>query len=112
MRLHLAHLVLVSALFVSGVLIACDSGKEAVSTDRFVPNRPVSNILSDTIVGTAEGTYKAARQPFEDIGIAREEIPPLLLEVSQAPYRKPFPLTCKTLQEEIAALDAILGADV
>lgn len=104
-------LVILGALTV-GTLVGCSGSDEESTTDRFVPARPVGSIVTDTVSGAAEGTFKAAKQPLEDVGLTREEIPSLLLEVAQAPYRKPSPLTCELIQQEIAALDVILGPDV
>lgn len=101
----------ISILTLAFLLVACNGDEDDVSA-RVTPNRPVGTVMSDTASGVVEGSYKAARQPFEDVGLAREEIPPLLIEVGKAPYRKPMPLTCVGLRGEIAALDAILGADV
>lgn len=110
-HLHLALPIILLAALLPALLFGCSGGDEDLG-DRVTPNRPVGSIMSDTVSGAVEGSYKAARQPFEDIGIAREEIPPLLIEVSKAPYRKPKPLTCAGLNDEIAKLDAILGPDV
>jgi hypothetical protein len=66
-------------------LAACGDDEETAA-DRLVPARPVGAILSDTATGAAEGTWKAVQQPFEDVGIKREAIPPLLQALVSNPY--------------------------
>lgn len=50
--------------------------------------------------------------PLSDFNIGGGDIPELLLLAVTDTYRKPSPLTCATLIEEVAALDVILGPDL
>ncbi|MFZ4541465.1 MAG: hypothetical protein ACOYNL_06600 [Rickettsiales bacterium] len=93
-------------------LAACGDDHEETAADRLVPARPVGAIVSDTVTGAAKGTWKAVQQPFEDVGIKREAIPPLLQVLVKNPYLLTQPMTCEDIRIEIAALDAVLGPDV
>lgn len=99
------------ATILLAALAACGgTGEDAA--DRFVAARPIGVIISDTAVGTVEGTWKAAQTPFEDIGIKREPIPPILQALVKNPYIMRTPINCADIRREIVALDAVLGADV
>lgn len=53
----------------------------------------------------------AANAPLEDLNVAQEEIPPVLVEASLDPYEHESLRTCNDIRAEIAAIDRILGAD-
>lgn len=93
-------------------LAACGDDHKETAADRLVPARPVGAIVSDTVTGAAKGTWKAVQQPFEDIGIKRDEIPPMLQSLVKNPYLLTQPMTCEDIRIEIAALDAVLGPDI
>ncbi len=59
----------------------------------------------------AQDMFDAATGPLEDLNIKRKEIPELLQTVMQDPYARPKKLQCKTIQDELAQLDTILGPD-
>jgi hypothetical protein len=50
--------------------------------------------------------------PLSDFNIGGGDIPVLLQLAVTDPYRKPSPLNCATLVEEVTALDIILGPDL
>jgi hypothetical protein len=50
--------------------------------------------------------------PFNDLNMVRAEIPPVLQAAAKGPYAVPATKTCPALAAEIAALDAVLGADL
>jgi len=53
----------------------------------------------------------AASAPFHDLNLTRENIPPLLLQVTADPYRRPQPMSCSEISREVADLNEALGAD-
>lgn len=50
--------------------------------------------------------------PLHDVNLVRTKIPPVLLDAIDAPYRTQRPITCRSLAEAIAPLDAALGRDL
>lgn len=58
------------------------------------------------------GFTDAAKAPLRDLNLIRADIPPVLLEASEAPYALPRPLNCGVLAGEIALLDDALGPDL
>ena len=48
----------------------------------------------------------------QGLGLTGADVPPLLAKVEADPYRAPAPPACKTIAEELLALNAILGPDV
>jgi len=52
-----------------------------------------------------------AVQPARDIGIAKKEIPPVLVDAVAQPYALPRRASCGWLREEHARLDDALGPD-
>ena len=93
------------------LLAGCDSVKE-IKSEKFVPARPVSNIIADTFVGTVKGAWQAVQSPFEDIGIKKQTIPEKLQRIVDNPYSMPEEKSCQGVQEEIVELDLLLGPDV
>lgn len=54
----------------------------------------------------------AAATPLNDLNLAHEKIPAVLLAAQLAPYGAPADPTCAGLKAEIQQLDAALGADL
>lgn len=52
-----------------------------------------------------------ATQPARDIGIDKEEIPPVLLKAVENPYAAPPSRTCKGLTASLGELNGVLGED-
>ncbi|MBO9560840.1 MAG: hypothetical protein J7515_19925 [Caulobacter sp.] len=50
-------------------------------------------------------------QPVRDVGIAKRQIPPILIKAQQEPYSLKGLKTCKRLSAEVTDLNAVLGAD-
>lgn len=80
--------------------------------ERFVPSRPMTGIVYDTAVGTAEGAWQAVQIPIEDLNLKRQAIPPKLQEVVKNPYAMQPHMLCAGIRAEITELDALLGPDV
>lgn len=58
----------------------------------------------------------ALSQPFRDIGLVRDQVPPALARAADDPYQTPRlsndELNCSAITSEISALDDALGPDV
>lgn len=98
-----------SALFVI-ILAGCST--LSAQPEKFVPARPVSNIISDTVVGVFDGAWAAVQSPFEDIGLKKQTIPEKLQKIVDDPYALPPQVSCEGIQSEIIELDTLLGPDV
>lgn len=60
-----------------------------------------------------QGTLtKAASTPFSDLNVARQEIPPVLVEASKHPYAVPADSSCAALAAAVHELDEVLGDDL
>ncbi|HAF41296.1 MAG TPA: hypothetical protein DCG90_05940 [Sphingobium sp.] len=60
---------------------------------------------------TLDKAGKIATQPARDIGIDKDEIPPVLLKAVDNPYAAPASRTCKGLNGALGELNAVLGED-
>lgn len=101
----------ISIVFLLTIITGCNA-PEGSQRERFVPNRPVTSIITDTVTGTVEGAWEAVQMPFEDLNLKRQEIPEKLQWVSDHPYTLPPQMLCKDIRKEIAELDILLGPDV
>lgn len=61
--------------------------------------------------GTFDQAGKIATQPARDVGIDKEEIPPVLTKAVENPYAAPPSRTCKGLKASLGELNAVLGDD-
>ena len=52
-----------------------------------------------------------ASQPVRDIGLDKDEIPPVLLKAVENPYAPPPSRSCKGLKASLGELNAVLGED-
>lgn len=77
-----------------------------------MPTRPVTGIVSDTVVGTVQGALAAVQMPFEDLNFKRQQIPEKLQRIKDNPYVLPPQMLCEGIRKEIAELDTLLGPDV
>ncbi len=73
---------------------------------------PVTGIISDTMVDTAQGAWAAVQMPFEDLNLKRQEIPEKLQQITDNPYVLPPRIRCEGIRKEIDELDRLLGPDV
>lgn len=71
---------------------------------------------SEKVTFNAEGNVHkaidAATGPLEDLNLKQRDIPTPLRKALVNPYARPEKAKCATVREELAQLDAILGADV
>ena len=77
-----------------------------------MPARPVTRIISDTVVGAAEGAWAVMQAPFEDINLKRQPIPEKLQQIVNNPYALPPQMLCEGIRTEVTELDTVLGPDV
>lgn len=87
----------------SALLIALPlSGAGALAQDG-KPQQPVGEVL--------DRAGKIVVQPAHDVGVARTEIPPVLLKAAEDPYSVEKLGTCRELTEAIKELSNVLGPD-
>lgn len=67
--------------------------------------KPASGPSPDPIGG-------AVSQPFRDLSLIRDALPPRLADAAAAPYGLEAPMDCTKLAGEIAELDKLLGPDL
>lgn len=60
----------------------------------------------------ADPAAQAVATPLRDANLAQAPIPPVLVAAAGAPYAPPADDTCTGLQQQIAALTAVLGPDL
>lgn len=60
----------------------------------------------------ADAAAKAATTPLSDLNLVHAPIPAVLVAAQKAPYGAPAERSCSALAAEVAALDAVLGADL
>lgn len=105
------NLMRINVAFLMIIMTGC-SAPEGSQRERFIPNRPVTNIITDTVTSTVGGAWEAVQMPFEDLNLKRQEIPEKLRWVSDHPYALPPQMLCDGIHEEIAELDTLLGPDI
>ncbi len=87
----------------SALLLALTpSGAGALAHNRKL-QQPVGEVL--------DRAGKIAVQPAHDVGVARTEIPPVLLKAAEDPYSVEKLGTCSALTEAIKELSDVLGPD-
>ncbi|BBD99112.1 hypothetical protein SAMIE_1026130 [Sphingobium amiense] len=60
---------------------------------------------------TMDKAGRIATQPARDIGLDKDEIPPVLLKAVENPYAAPPSRTCKGIAASLKELNAVLGQD-
>lgn len=60
---------------------------------------------------TAKRMGGAATTPLSDLNVVRSDIPPVLLQAQEQPYRAPAEPNCVAIALEIHSLDQVLGPD-
>ncbi len=60
---------------------------------------------------TIDDTKDVVSQPAKDVGIAKNKIPPSLVDASNAPYSLAGLRTCRQIADAVRVLDAALGPD-
>ena len=96
------------------LLAACEQAREQArqQPERFVPARPVTRIMADTVKDAAKGAWEVAQTPLQDLNLKRQPIPAKLQDVVKNPYALPHPFSCSAIRDEIAQLDELLGEDI
>lgn len=54
----------------------------------------------------------AVQQPFKDLNLMKDPIPPVLIRAAEAPYVETQPRDCAALRAELGELEQILGPDL
>lgn len=98
------------AIGVLELLTAC-SQESVLSGEEQPQNIWDQTLVTRTVKGTASDAWDVAQTPFEDVGLKQEAIPPLLEQVVKNPYLMPFPLSCQQINNEINALNKVLGPE-
>ena len=60
---------------------------------------------------TLDKAGKIATQPARDVGLDKDQIPPVLTKAVENPYAAPASRSCKGLNASLGELNAVLGAD-
>ena len=71
----------------------------------------VAQSVEETAGQVGKKVGDIASQPARDVGISKDEIPPLLVQASDNPYRLDGLKTCKQLVNAIQDLNGVLGPD-
>lgn len=61
--------------------------------------------------GVLDKAGKIATQPGRDLGLDKDEIPPVLVKAVENPYAAPPSRSCKGLKASLGELNAVLGPD-
>ncbi|MEG8219454.1 hypothetical protein OSJ57_02310 [Sphingomonas sp. HH69] len=86
----------------------------------FIAAATLSLLLSGTALAqdkdkprddTLDRAGEIASQPVRDIGLEKDEIPPVLLKAVENPYATPPSRTCTGLNRGLGELNAVLGDD-
>lgn len=101
---------LIGPIFIILFITGCSTVSE--QKERLIPARPVTTIVSDTVVGTFQGAWSAVQTPFEDLNLKRQSIPEKLQQIADNPYALPPQMLCEGIRKEIDELDTLLGPDV
>ena len=101
----------VSILTLSAALLIALNG--CVSTQRPAPyaagSKPTTGqLIKIVLTETGQSLPNAARAPFRDFNMMKEDVPRALLNI-EYPYRIDGPVYCDQLIAEINALNAVLG---
>jgi hypothetical protein len=97
--------ILISSLC---LLTACAGSERFTQTDT---REEAGSLFAQTIRGSIEGAVEAAQSPLVDLNIKKQDIPEPLTLIAGNPYGMDGKPKCKHIQEEIATLDELLGAD-
>ncbi|MEC3912515.1 hypothetical protein U5A82_19145 [Sphingobium sp. CR2-8] len=88
-------------LMTSGAALAQDAPKD----------QPKQEEAEKRKGGTLDKAGNIATQPGRDIGLDKEEIPPILLKAVENPYAAPPSRSCAGLKASLGELNSVLGED-
>lgn len=91
--------------------MAMEIMEDALASEKFTPDRPMEEIMSDMFTDTFDGALEAAKTPVKDIGLIEDPIPEELLKYKKNAYALPEPMTCKEIHKQIVRLNELLGPD-
>ncbi len=69
-------------------------------------------ILSACTTSDRSKLTSAVGTPFTDLNLVQDRIPQALVVAQEEPYRVPYDQSCRSLTDQIDALDEALGADL
>lgn len=69
-------------------------------------------LVAQSVEEVGKSAENIVTKPLKDANIVKEEIPPILVSASAAPYSLTGLKTCQQLTAEIGKLDKVLGPDV
>lgn len=100
---------------------ACGGGKSTqADTANAIPPAPASQpspfdetkvLVSDTANRTMDDAMTTVHGPLDDVGIDRDEVPPMLLVLIDDPYHPPGSTNCSALRRELSQIDFLIGPD-
>lgn len=93
------------------VTLICNSAK-ALAAALVLLSAPVAAQDDPEVVTDGPDMGDAAMSPLKDLNIAKDEIPPLLLEALDFPYSSAGMDSCEDIGAGIAQFDAVLGPDL
>lgn len=73
--------------------------------------RPFATMVVETCKDTLHGAFEIVSEPFEDVGIKRDPIPPRLAALTDDPYAELAAPVCLSIKEELVALNKLLGPE-
>lgn len=76
------------------------------------PSKEASAAADKVETKATKAVGEAARTPFSDLNLMRQEIPAVLRAAHKAPYDIPKDPSCAGIAKEVEALDGALGADL
>jgi hypothetical protein len=76
------------------------------------PSRDAAMVADRVETKATKAVGEAARTPFSDLNLVRQEIPAVLRSAHKGPYEIPKDPSCEGISKEVEALDAALGADL
>ncbi len=94
-----------AVLFFALTVVAC------ATHDASTP--PDSNVIGPSSHPSLKSQVTdAATAPLTDLNLVRADIPPVLIAAQKAPYAVPVDQSCANFTVQVAAIDAVLGADL
>ncbi|QGP79781.1 hypothetical protein [Sphingobium sp. CAP-1] len=94
-------------IFAIAIILAGLSPCVALAQEQDKTQAPPAERKDDTL----DKAGKIATQPARDVGLDKDEIPPVLLKAVENPYASPPSRTCKGLKASLGELNAVLGED-
>ncbi|WP_379550707.1 hypothetical protein [Qipengyuania sp. DGS5-3] len=72
----------------------------------------IAQVSDQRVTDRDPDAVDVARTPLKDLNLAKDEIPPVLIDAASAPYSTQGLGRCRALIDEVRRLDAVLGPDL